>query len=79
MDILCAPPTAYDATPNRSPLGGKLSPAEEWKRLQDAGSFGRELALTTGAMAKAVVEASTPEEFRFDTTYGTAAHLLLRT
>ena len=50
---------------NRSPLGGRLSPAEEWKRLQDAGSYGRGLTLTTGARAKAVVEASTPEKFRF--------------
>lgn len=50
---------------SRSPLGGKLSPPEEWKRLQDPASRGRQLALTEQT-AQAVLQASTPEAFRFE-------------
>lgn len=47
----------------RSPLGGKLSPIEEWKRLQDPASRGRELMLDAGA-ALAALQASTLQVYR---------------
>lgn len=50
----------------RSPLGGKLSPAEEWKRIQDPTSRGRELVLRGDAVDAAPT--LTTEALRYDQT-----------